>query len=355
MANNGKSIGIVGFGHDLWTGWACDGVENKRLSMVEYQHGSGRRAMAPRLGLHPFVVALMLAALTLFGGAPASATLVKRDPDTRFEAVGELGLHYAGQQDTLLDIAMTYGLGFVELRAANPNLDPWLIDPGTPVILPTQHLLPHRAEWGILVNLGDLRLYYFPKNGGPVRSWPISTGREAYETPVGLQKVTELTRNPTWIPTKTHRSEDPTVPARVPPGPENPLGKFRVRVGWNGYAIHGTNKPEGIGRRVSRGCVRMYPAHIEALFELAKVGMPVAITRQPVKFGWIGDDLYVQAHPSEEEVDLLEQGKSMGAHTFENLSELAFQAAGRDIGRLNWNALRTAAEQRRGVPVRVTK
>ncbi len=299
---------------------------------------------------------VFVAMVVALAGAQASAAMVSRvAPGDRFEATGELGLHYAKRGEALLDVAMQYGLGFVELRAANPEVDPWLMKEGTPIILPTQHLLPERAEWGILVNRGDLRLYYFPKKGGPVRSWPISTGREEYETPLGLQHVTELTRNPTWIPTAAHRKDDPTVPRRVPPGPENPLGKFRVRVGWNGYAIHGTNKPEGIGRRVSRGCIRMYPEHIEELFELAKVGMPVAISHQPVKFGWIGNELYVQIHPNKEEVDRLEDGKLMGAHQLNNLSELAFKAAGRQVGRVNWHALFTAADQRRGLPVRITK
>ncbi|MGF1457195.1 MAG: L,D-transpeptidase family protein [Alphaproteobacteria bacterium] len=295
-------------------------------------------------------------AAAMLMAAPAQATMVGRAPaNERFEATGELGLHYTKRGEALLDVAMNYGLGFVELRAANPEIDPWLIPEGTPIILPMQHLLPDRAEWGILVNRGDLRLYFFPKGNGPVRSWPISTGREEYETPLGLQHVTQLTRNPTWIPTATHRSEDPTVPSRVPPGPDNPLGKFRVRVGWDGYAIHGTNKPEGIGRRVSRGCIRMYPVHIEELFDLAKVGMPVAISHQPVKFGWIGDELYVQVHPSAEEIDRLESGQKMGPHKLDTLSELAFKAAGREVGRVNWHALFTAADQRRGLPVRITK
>ncbi len=306
-----------------------------------------KRALAALLTAFGIVVAL--------GGVAQATVLNRSEPPKRFEATGDLGLHYVRNGEALLDIAMAYGLGFVELRAANPNIDPWLIKEGTAVILPTQQLLPQTAEPGILVNLGDLRLYYFPAKGGPVLSWPISTGREAYETPLGLQKVTEKTKNPTWIPTKAHRAEDPTVPAAVRPGPDNPLGKYRVRVGWNGYAIHGTNKPEGIGRRVSRGCIRMYPSDIEELFGLSKVGMKVTITNQPVKFGWIGNDLFIQVHPNEAEIDRLEDGLAMGEHTYDNLADLTFQAAGKQVGRVNWHAVYTAADERRGLPVRITR
>ncbi len=339
--------------------------------MTEDRSACGRPGLLPALARFMGFWALCTMALGLgslgaglqgFGpmaASPALATMVSGQgqdgAQARKNMVGELSLHFVVEGETLLDVAMQYGLGFVELRSANPNVNAWAPEAGTPLVLPTQHILPVRAESGILVNTGDLRLYYFPADGGPVQTWPISTGREAYETPTGLQRVTELTKNPTWIPTANHRAEDPTVPRSVPPGPENPLGSHRIRVGWNGYAIHGTNRPNGIGRRVSRGCIRMYPEHVEDLFALSKVGMKVSITNQPAKFGWIGNDLYLEVHPSAEEVDLVELGKPLPRHGITNLRDLAFEAAGSQVGRIDWNAVFAAAEERRGIPVRVTR
>ncbi len=269
--------------------------------------------------------------------------------------IGDLGLHYVRPGETFIDIIMGYGLGYVELRAANPNVDPWLPGDDAMLVLPTQHIVPKDAGPGILVNLGDLRIYYFPPEGGEIQSWPISTGREAYETPLGIETVTEKTENPTWVPTKNHRAEDPTVPAYVKPGPDNPLGSHRIRVGWDGYAIHGTNKPEGIGRRVSRGCVRLYPAHIQELFDIVKVGTPVAITNQPVKLGWLDGELYIEVHPFGDEIDQIEFSEPVERQDIEGLDEMVFEAAGRHVRRVNWNAVYAAATERRGIPVQITR
>ncbi len=306
----------------------------------------------PKSFLHAARLAVVCATAMILslGATPSGASV----PQTT-GMVGSLSIHYVRPGDTMLDIAMRYRIGYVELRAANPDVDPWLPIEDTVLLLPEQHILPKDAGPGLLVNLGDLRLYFFPPDGGAPQSWPISTGREAYETPLGLQTVTEKTVNPTWVPTANHRSEDPTVPAYVPPGPDNPLGNRRIRVGWNGYAIHGTNKPEGIGRRVSRGCVRMYPTDVEEVFELVRVGMPVTITNQPVKLGWRDDNLYMEVHPFGDQADQVEYGDEVLPQPIGNVDDLVFDAAGVDIGRVNWDTVRAAVAERRGVPIRITE
>ncbi len=271
------------------------------------------------------------------------------------DVLGDLQLYYVQEGDTMLDIAMRYRIGYVELLAANPDVDPWLLPKGSVLVLPEKHLLPKDAGPGIMVNLGDLRVYYFPPDGGAPQSWPISVGREAYETPIGIERVTELTKNPTWIPTKSYHADNPGTPYSFPPGPDNPLGDYRIRVGWDGYAIHGTNKPEGLGRRVSRGCVRMYPADVEQFFQMLKVGVPVAITDQPVKFGWIDNELYMEVHPFGDEIDQIEFREPIQKQEIANLDEQVFEAAGKEIGRVDWAAVYRTVDERRGIPVRVTR
>ena len=159
--------------------------------------------------------------------------------------------------DTLVDIAVDEGLGFLELKAANPDVDVWAPGAGTRVMIPSMHLLPDAPEKGIVINLADMRLYLF--SAGDVMSWPIGVGREGRVTPLGAPTRSGRSRNPSWYPPESVRLEKPWLPARWNPDPTIRWETGRYIWAGRRYLIHGTNKPYGVGRRVSSGCIRMYP------------------------------------------------------------------------------------------------
>jgi L,D-transpeptidase ErfK/SrfK len=201
------------------------------------------------------------------------------------------------EKDTLLDIAREFGLGYNQIVGANPGVDPWIPEAGSLVQLPLAFVLPRDCPAsGLVVNLAEMRLYYFLRSGD--RNFfftaPIGIGREGYLTELGAYRVKSKTANPTWYVPESIRKEDPELPARMEPGPDNPLGEFAFRLSPNRYAIHGTNRPWGIGRRVSHGCIRMYPEDVGALYPLVPVGTEVRVIYEPIKFGWARERLWVQ-------------------------------------------------------------
>jgi len=256
-----------------------------------------------RIGRRAAACAALAGALAL-AGAPAGAATFVLDAAGQ-TVVGEVRAIDAAHEDTLLDIARRHGLGYEELRAANPGVDPWLPGAGTRIVLPTRFILPDAPHRGLVLNVAEMRLYHFPepRAGEPprVETFPIGIGREGWETPLGASRVVQKVRNPAWYPPASIRAEheemgDP-LPRVVPPGPDNPLGDFALRLGIPGYLIHGTNKPAGIGMRVSHGCVRLYPEDIAALYGEVRAGTPVHIVDQPYKVARAGDRLLLEAHP----------------------------------------------------------
>ncbi len=270
------------------------------------------------------------------------------------DVIGEMRTHIAGASDTLLDIARSSGLGFVEIVAANPELDPWLPGDGAKVVLPTAHVLPAAPRQGIVVNLGDFRLYYFPPGGASV-SFPIGIGREAGMTPLGETRVAGKRANPTWIPPPEARADDPDLPLAVAPGPDNPLGAFSLDLGWGAYRIHGTNRPWGVGRAVSYGCIRLYPEDIERLFPEVPVGTPVYVVDQAVKTGWRDGQLYLEVHPSHKQSNELEATGKFTPEPRRGVEARVRLAAGPDAARVDWLLVRRAAALSQGIPVRVTR
>ncbi|MBI4184791.1 MAG: L,D-transpeptidase family protein [Proteobacteria bacterium] len=288
-----------------------------------------------------------LVALAAAAGPPARAQVPDLIGAERTVAVKD--------GETLLDIAVREGVGYVELRAANPGIDPWIPEPGTKVLLPTAHLLPPAApRRGIVVNVGDLRLYYFAP-GKPPASYPIGIGQEGWGTPLGATQVARKRVKPTWVVPASIRAERPDLPAAVPPGPDNPLGDFALDLGWPSYLIHGTNKPDGVGRRVSHGCIRLYPRDIERLFAEVPIGTPVTVVDQPVKFGWVGGELYLEIHPSQAQTDEIELEGAFSPAPIPDLASWIRQVADREAGRVDWDLVARVAEERRGVPVRITR
>ena len=220
------------------------------------------------------------------------------------DVVGAITVVTARHEDTLLDIARRHGLGYEDIVRANPEVDTWLPGEGTEVVLPTRFVLPPGPRRGIILNLAEYRLYYFPKpkdgERGVVMTYPISIGRMDWETPLGRTTIIQKVTNPAWYPPASIRAEHAAdgnpLPRIVPAGPQNPLGKHAMRLGLPGYLIHGTNRPAGVGMRVTHGCVRMYPEDIGFLFGQVAVNMPVRIINEPVKLGWDGDMLVMEAH-----------------------------------------------------------
>jgi len=236
--------------------------------------------------------------------APLATHTFTIDPD-RDDVVGELQVTTAGEEDTLSDIARRFNIGYDEITRANPGVDPWLPRAGTPILLPTRFVLPNAPRTGVVVNLPALRLYYFPprKPGEPqkVITHPIGIGLVGWSTPEGTTKVVSKKADPWWYPPlsvrREHQRDGDPLPAKVAPGPDNPLGRHALRLGWPSYLIHGTNQPYGVGMRASHGCIRMYPEDIASLFEDIPVGTKVTVVNQPLVYGWHDGHLYVQSFP----------------------------------------------------------
>ena len=281
---------------------------------------------------------------------PAAAT-----PAEANDIIGEQRLFISDGERTLLDVAREYDLGVLEVMAANPGVDPWLPGDGTVVLLPTAHLLPDAPRRGIVINLAELRLYYFPGSDEPPMTSAIGIGRTGFTTPLGETKVVRKQQDPTWYPTPSTLADNQPLPAAVPPGPDNPLGKYALYLGWDTYLIHGTNKPYGVGRRVSRGCIRLYPERIEELYRKVPIGTPVSVVHQPVKLGWHDGDLYIEVHPDLAQLDKLEQTGRVPLRPAGDYSAQIVAKAGTASGRLDWKIIRTALAQRLGIPIRITQ
>ncbi|HSB95269.1 MAG TPA: L,D-transpeptidase family protein [Spongiibacteraceae bacterium] len=236
--------------------------------------------------------------------APLATHTFTFDPE-RDSVVGELQVTQAGADDTLSDIARRFNIGYEEIVRANPEVDPWLPKAGTTIVLPTQFVLPDGPRSGIVINLAALRLYYFPPRKKhelqTVITHPIGIGMVGWTTPLGSTKVTGKRANPVWNPPasvrKEHLADGDPLPKAVPPGPDNPLGKYALSLAWPSYLIHGTNQPYGVGIRASHGCIRMYPEDIALLYDDIPVGTSVTVVNQPILYGHRGDSIYLQTFP----------------------------------------------------------
>jgi len=337
---------------------------------------------------------------------------VYRLPAAGDDLIGRIKYATAGDEDTLIDIARENSLGQEEIVMANPTVDRWLPKGGTKVLIPRQFILPDAPRSGIVLNIPEMRLYYYPGGSAPavtkpkpaapkaqpvaasggryqthiarkgessravaksepaaepveavavssapsrdVITYPVSIGRMDWRTPLGATQVIQKVKDPSWHPPesikKEHAKDGDMLPDVVPPGPNNPLGQFAMKLGVAGYLIHGTDvdKAYGIGMRVTHGCIRMYPEDIAKLFPLVNVGTPVRLVNQPVKLGWIGDDLYMEVHQPLDE-DRMSYGE---------LRDLAMglidkKTASRPVS-INSAALKKELEHPTGVPVLIS-
>ena len=278
--------------------------------------------------------------------AHAQASTYPLPPDGQF-LVGQLQDTRVQSGDTLLDIARRYDVGLDELEDANPDVDPWLPPVGQRVVIPSQYILPDVPREGIVVNLPELRLYYFPpaKPGTRrvVMTYPLGIGSEGRAIPVTLTHVIQKKIDPPWVVPDSilaeHEAEGDPLPKVVPPGPDNPLGRYALRLGLGSFLIHSTNHPYSVGMRISHGCLRMYPENIEKLFGKVPVGTPVRIVNQPYKAGWQGGILYLEAHPplaesiQAAEVDLTPMVVAVTRVVNQRLNDHTWQAAARVASR----------------------
>lgn len=257
---------------------------------------------------------------------------------------------------TVMDFARAHDLGFVEMLAANPGLDPWLPPPGRPVLLPSAHLPPPElATAPLVVNLAEMRLFWRPPDG-VVQSFPVGIGRDGFALKPGTMIVVGKRRDPVWVPPPSVRAEKPWLPARVPAGPDNPLGAFALDLSAGLIRIHGTNLPDGVGRRTSHGCLRMYPEDIAALFEQVPVGTRVAIVDEPVKLAQAEGELWLEIHPGQDAADAVEAGKPAPAAPPPDLEPRLAAAAGPEAAqRIDWGLVAWATAHPLGIPLRVTR
>jgi len=289
-------------------------------------------------------------------------------PPSDIDVFGQIRTTHASSAETLLDIARRYDIGQIEILLANPNVDRWLPEDGATVILPSRYIIPNAERKGLLLNLPEMRIYYFPepkKGEKPmIITHPVGIGRMDWVTPLGISKIVEKKKDPTWIPPKSLQMDriangEQPYPSIVPPGPTNPLGRhaMRLSIGGGSYLIHGTIKPFGVGMRVSAGCVRMYPEDIEALFDKVPVGTQVQVVNQPIKLGWLLDSLYIELHPPlEEDEERYSNYKQMVVTAINNF--LTLKSSKKNIPadfEIDQEALKQAILERSGMPALISR
>jgi L,D-transpeptidase ErfK/SrfK len=267
---------------------------------------------------------------------------------------GEIETITTFAEDTLPDLARRYSLGYEEIQRANPAVDVWLPGEGTPLLLPGQRLLPPGPHEGIVVNLPEHRLYYYPKvkkgESPYVITYPVSIGKMDWNTPLGKTRIVDKRKNPLWYPPESVRKEhaergDP-LPAVVKAGPDNPLGAYAMRLDIKpgAYLIHGTNNPIAVGMAITHGCIRMYPEDIEALFPLVPVNTPVWLVNEPIKVARVNGQVWLEVHPP---VDA--QGQR-AAVDLESFYALANASLGETPAAIHWDFVLSTLQEASGLP-----
>jgi L,D-transpeptidase ErfK/SrfK len=290
---------------------------------------------------------------------PVATHRFQLDP-ANSDVVGYVQRTLVGPEDTLPDIARRFDVGYEEMLLANPGVDPWLPGVGREVVVPTEFVLPAAPREGVVVNIAAMRIFYFPprKKGQPqlVYTHPIGIGRVGWQTPEGSTKIVARQKDPVWIPPKSvrdeHAADGEKLPAKIPAGPDNPLGQYMFRLGWPTYLIHGTNKPYGVGMRSSHGCIRLYPEDIAVFFDLVPVGTKVTIVNQPYLFGWRNGAPYLQAYAVLED-DTRVHAKSGKREIDRMLGPKQRERARAHDREIDWTRVAELARKPRAVPVPV--
>jgi L,D-transpeptidase ErfK/SrfK len=317
---------------------------------------------------------VLCTAASVLAASPSRSDVYELPPEG-FDVIGAVSTVTARYEDTLVDIARRHGLGYQDIVHANPNVKVWVPGEGTEVVLPTRFVLPPGPREGLVLNLAEYRMYYFPapKDGEPayVYVYPMSIGRMDWETPLGRTKIVAMVKNPAWYPPQSvrdeHAADDDPLPRIVPPGPENPLGSRALRLGLPGYLIHSTNRPAGVGMRVSHGCIRMFPEDIEFLFQHISVNTVVRIINAPVKIGWDGEALVAEVHPllespqplveaSLQQIEKLDADVELpdivapSKNPLTQVTEQFIAATAERAGQLDWDLVEVVVKRSDGIP-----
>jgi L,D-transpeptidase ErfK/SrfK len=270
---------------------------------------------------------------------------------TQGDVIGAVGHYTVRKKDNLSFIARQFDIGIVELLAANPGVTPQNLKAGAKLTLPTMHVLPP-VHGGIVLNLSELRLFYFAENG-TVMTFPIGIGRDGWQTPTGETSVILKRKDPVWIPPDSIREEEPNLPDIVPAGPNNPLGQYALNIGLPGIRIHGTNRPYSVGKRSSHGCIRLYPEDIEALFNVVTVGTPVTVIDAPYKLGWQDNTFWLEVTPTQSQDDDIaayRQPQPVDASVIHNI---VISIAKDTAAQIDLTAIDKAVADHSGIPVAI--
>jgi len=265
------------------------------------------------------------------------------------DLAGMTQLHEVAAGEDLLMIAHEMGIGFRALRDANPSIDEWEPKVGTEIVVPTRWILPQGAPRGLLINVAELRLFMFPDTtvpgeDVPVLTWPIGAGDSLWQTPIAPFTITSKDTNPTWVVPASIYSKMQHPRRVVPPGPDNPLGKHRIRLSLDTYLIHGTNDPWTVGRLTTHGCVRLYPEDVAFLYTLVDRGTTGVFVYQPVKLGRADDRIYVEVHR-----DIYQRFDDLEAHAFAEVARAGLS------DRIDRERLKAAVQSRLGMPIDITR
>lgn len=261
--------------------------------------------------------------------------------------IGQVEVIRSKWGDTLPTIGRRYSIGGEEMFVANPTLDYWQPGVGSSITIPSQFILPDAPREGIVVNMAEMRLYYYHPDGQRVSTFPVGIGKEGWQTPMGKTKIVRKRENPTWVVPesilKDRRENNMTVFREMPPGPKNPLGKYAMNLGFKNIVIHGTPWPLGVGLRRSHGCIQLMPEHIEALYRLVDVNTPVNIIYQPIKVGLFNDQVLLESHAPLPEREF--QVEKTAAEQFGDLSTMLQKNLS-----INWKKVHQLNERQSGIP-----
>lgn len=272
------------------------------------------------------------------------------------DIVGEIQYVTVKSGDTLHSISRAHDMGMLEIEEANPGINPNKLTVGSTLTIPSAFILPPGNREGIVLNLAELRVYFFPPDqNNVVMTFPVGVGRLGWRTPVGETKIVQKRENPTWIPPASIRaykaSKGINLPYSIGPGPNNPLGKYAMNFGWTNYRMHGTNEPASVGIRSSSGCIRMYPEDIEVLFKATAVGTKVSVIYEPYKVGFVGDRVYIEAHElfPDQYYNVIHSDK------YESLEEVLEVVQYPQRANINWGEVKEQIKEMNGVPVDITE
>lgn len=264
------------------------------------------------------------------------------------DVIGRLAFIRLEKGDTLPDLARHFGLGIKGITAANPGVDMWVPKAGERIMLPLSFVLPDAPRKGIVINLATMRLFHYRGEGDvlTVSTYPVGVGTEERPSPTGQMMVVRKTIRPTWhVPAsiaEDHRKKGDLLPAKVLPGPHNPLGEYALYLSRPSYLIHGTNKPASIGLKATNGCIRLYPENVKKLFENTPVNTPVLIVNQPYLIGKYNGTVYLEVHAPPEDLD---------PPDFDRLYA-KLRKIENDSGRtLDWSKVKNVLAEARGIPV----